>query len=484
MQSNIKHKQTMTTNFLVATPHPAISAQLAMKEHTNRQKFERLRSVRREKMDRKMPRYSARMNFSCPSSALPPTAMFALLVAITACVQTQAYSPSIGITSRRSLALELSSYNGRRSVCLFDTISDVSGGEIMDTTDAQKATAAVSDDGVFDNLLPSSSMAANSLSMSRVVRRPAVGLSSSALLPLSDKEIQQQQPLFQTSNNPMELEYNNNAPTSTSEEEIPSWKDRLVDVSNIASFLCVLDCTLLPLVSVAIPALSWGAGALVAGTTTAASSGPIMAGLSSFMIYLPTISHGIALYFVIPVGILTTLVNYFFGHKEIKFSLTSLVGVSLIYVSNSSVGVGIPSVDAWLHSVGIASAAGVGGHGHQHVHDMCGAVVGAATGMMTHTCPEGLAHRLTNTLGCALLLSSNYYGKKYMEETSNGCAASALAQAWGGDSGSKRMVCPPGCECEAPSNAETFFQWERGSPGGGAMGNKGKGGRAFTRFRR
>ncbi|KAL7528666.1 hypothetical protein ACHAXR_003744 [Thalassiosira sp. AJA248-18] len=319
--------------------------------------------------------------------------------------------------------------------------------------------------------------------MSRVVKRPATGLSSSVLLPFSESIQSQQQaaPFFQS--NPSE---------STTSEATTSWKEHLIDVSNIASFLCVLDCTLLPLVSVAIPALSWGAGALGGATTTAAGSNSVMAGLSSVMAYLPALSHGIALYFVIPVGLLTTLVNYLFGHKEIRFSMFSLVGVALIYIANSSAGVGIPSIDAWLHSVGIA-AASHGHHAHvggQHVHDACGAVVGAATGMMTHTCPEGLAHRMTNTLGCAFLLGSNYYSKKYMEDKSQGCAASAMAQAWGGDSRgtSGRAVCPPGCNCEAPGSSssrmggETFFQWESKQGGGGRETRRG--GRAFTRFRR
>ena len=317
------------------------------------------------------------------------------------------------------------------------------------------------DEKVFDNLIPSTTTNA------RIAKRRATGLSSSVLLPLSEESIPlQRTALFQTNINPSKL----NPPSKND----ASWKERLVDVSNLASLLCVLDCTLLPLVAVAIPALSWGVGIISgAGATTATTaaaatgSSSIMAGLSSLLAYLPALSHGIALYFVIPVGMLTTIVNYFFGHKEVRFSLLSFMGVMLIYVANSSLGVGIPSVDAWLHSTGIAAA-----HAHDgHVHDACGAVVGAATGMMAHTCPEGLAHRMTNTLGCAFLLGSNYLGKKYMEEKSQGCAASAMAEAWGGDGGG-RAVCPPGCSCEKPSSrgGDTFFQWERSAGRGGSRG--------------
>mmetsp|Transcript_17563 Transcript_17563/g.38007 ORF Transcript_17563/g.38007 Transcript_17563/m.38007 type:complete len:442 (+) Transcript_17563:179-1504(+) len=345
--------------------------------------------------------------------------------------------------------------------------------------DVETNVPKVDSEAIFHNLLPST------MGKSRVVRRPATGISSAVLLPLSESiPPEQNAPLFQANISPLE----HNMPKKET-----SMKERLVDVSNLASLLCVLDCTLLPLVSIAIPALSWGvgfvAGSGVIGSSTTGSNS-IPAALSSFLAYLPALSHGIALYFVIPVGLLTTIVNYFFGHKEVRFSLLSFLGVALIYVANSSAGIGIPSADAWLHSLGIVAAKGSHAHGG-HIHDACGAVVGAATGMMAHTCPEGLAHRMTNTLGCAFLLGSNYYSKKYMEDKSQGCAASALAEAWGGDGGG-RAACPPGCNCGAPiygtsvsssskMGGETFFQWEstKGGRGGGQTG-----GRTFTRWRR
>ena len=253
---------------------------------------------------------------------------------------------------------------------------------------------------------------------------------------------------------------------SQEQQSTSSWKDRLVDVSNVASFLCVLDCTLLPLVSIALPALSWIAGGVSAGSNNA-----VLSGFSSTMGILPAVSHGIALFFVIPVGMLTTIVNYFFGHKQWRFSITALFGLMLIYVANSPTGTGIANVDSVLTSWGIASYS----HGG-HVHDACGAIVGAATGMLTHSCGEGWTHRLTNTIGCAFLLGSNHYGKKYMEKQKKGCAASALAEAWGGnDATGRRPICPPGCGCEQPyyganrvttnaqNGGEMFFSWDRAS---------------------
>lgn len=329
---------------------------------------------------------------------------------------------------------------------------------IYDGSLSQEINSKLGDETVFDNLMPSATN-----QRMRMVKRPST-LSSSALLPL------------------------NSAPeTSTA-----SWKENLIDLSNLASLLCVLDCTLLPFVSIAIPALSWGAGALGGATAATATGGgnSVTIALSSVLPYLPAVSHAIALYFVIPVGLLTTGINYFFGHKQVRFSLLSLAGVALVYAANSSAGVGIPTVDGWLASKGIATAA-LGSHAH--VHDACGAVVGAATGMLAHTCPEGLAHRMTNTLGCAFLLGSNYSSKKYMEEKSQGCAASALVEAWDGDDGGRRvMMCPPGCNCEAPEygtrrsssssmEGEVFFQWGDTS---GDESKETRGDRAFTRFRR
>ena len=230
-----------------------------------------------------------------------------------------------------------------------------------------------------------------------------------------------------------------------------------------------LDCTLLPLVSIAIPALSWGVGLVtrtlggVATTAAAATGGnSVVAALSSVLAYLPALSHGIALYFVTPVGLLTTLVNYFFGHKEARLSSLSLVGVALIFAANSSAGVGVPIFDAWLRSAGIAAAHGAHAHA-SHTH------------AATRACSEGLAHCATNTLGCALLLGVNYLGKQYLEAKNRGCATSALAVALGG-----RVACPPGCNCGrtriygANANRRLKYQGRNILPVGEDVGRKQK----------
>jgi hypothetical protein len=289
--------------------------------------------------------------------------------------------------------------------------------------------------------------------------------------------------IFLQSRNLQEQMQNNQVSRQTQSEL--SWKDRLIDISNIASFLCVLDCTLLPLVSIALPALSWLAG----GLTSSANNNALLSGVSSIVDLLPALGHGIALFFVIPVGLLTTVVNYVFGHKQLRFSAAALFGVLLIYAANSSSGIGIARIDSFLTSSGIAT------HSHGHVHDACGAIVGATTGMLTHTCAEGWAHRLTNTLGCAFLLASNHYGKKFMESQSKGCAASALAEAWGGNDAGRRLVCPPGCGCEQPSygasrvgsnaksSGEMFFSWDRASRGDARVRGQAESGSRSSRFK-
>lgn len=238
-----------------------------------------------------------------------------------------------------------------------------------------------------------------------------------------------------------------------------------------------------------MPALSWGAGVVggnAIGAAAAAGAGSGM--MNAILTYLPTLSHGIALYFVIPMGIVTSIINYYYGHGELKFSIFSLMGLALIFVANSNV-MGLVGGSLGMEVAHL--------HHHHHAHDACGAMIGAATSMMAHTCPpivgegaEGLVHRLTNTIGCVFLLGSNYAGKKYMEkvkESSNsarGCAASAFSDAWGGgdksgEEGRARagsmFVC--GCVDCGPSygagsalgasssrrEGENFFQWKQSS---------------------
>jgi len=141
------------------------------------------------------------------------------------------------------------------------------------------------------------------------------------------------------------------------------WKERLLKLSNIASILCVIDCTVLPAVTIFLPVLG------VAASDRAK--------------WIHDIGHSIALWFVIPVGGCAATIN-FLTHKRAKLSAMAALGLTLIYAAN---GQGGPILSRLPH------------HLAHSLH--CGVWL----------------HRTTNLLGCAFLLGSNYLSHKL-----GGCA--------------------------------------------------------------
>lgn len=153
-------------------------------------------------------------------------------------------------------------------------------------------------------------------------------------------------------------------------------------MSNFASFLCVLDCTLLPLVTVALPLLgilNLGAGQLQA---------------------IDKLGHSLALFFVLPVGSLTTVINYI-SHKKKTIAGMAVLGLTMVGLANSHIHVhhwptlGSISLD-WMGRV-------------LHKIQACGASASPW-------------HRIVNVSGCALLLGSNYWSQRQ-----DGCAAHDIA---------------------------------------------------------
>lgn len=138
---------------------------------------------------------------------------------------------------------------------------------------------------------------------------------------------------------------------------------RLRQVSNFASILCVLDCTLLPIITVALPLL----GVINLDETQ--------------MEFLHHLGHQLALYFVLPVGGLTTLVN-FVSYKRVWIGTMATLGLSMIGFANAHID--------HLPILG-------------HVE-------------LLHTIQHGPSHRLVNIVGCALLSGSNYLSQQ------QGCA--------------------------------------------------------------
>jgi hypothetical protein len=137
---------------------------------------------------------------------------------------------------------------------------------------------------------------------------------------------------------------------------------KLRKISNFASFLCVLDCTLLPIITVALPLL----GILNLGAAQ--------------LEWLHHLGHSLAIFFVLPVGGMTTVVNYLSHRKRWITSLASL-GLVLVGLANSH---------------------------FQHL-PFFGHVE------FLHTIQHGSLHRVVNILGCAFLLGSNVLSSKQPE---------------------------------------------------------------------
>jgi hypothetical protein len=137
-------------------------------------------------------------------------------------------------------------------------------------------------------------------------------------------------------------------------------------VANVASLLCMIDCTALPVIMVAMQ---------LVGLTS-----------SSNMECLHRWGHLAAVYFVLPVGGLAAASN-FLSHRKPRVSLFALLGLLLIYASN---GTGGP-LKLLPHAV------------RHQLH--CGTLV----------------HRLVNIVGCALLIGSNYRSHKLLQRKGKCC---------------------------------------------------------------
>lgn len=159
----------------------------------------------------------------------------------------------------------------------------------------------------------------------------------------------------------------------------PGFSQGLLKASNFASGLCVLDCTILPVVTVILPLFG------------------IVAGSPAQMEWLHQLGHSLALWFVLPVGGLATSLNYLLQHRKLWIAATGWTGLALVLAANF----------------------GGGGCGAAAAHHG-GAVVTAAPAFLIHwlhLVNHGVLHRVTNLAGCFLLLGSNYLSHKL-----GGCA--------------------------------------------------------------
>ena len=140
--------------------------------------------------------------------------------------------------------------------------------------------------------------------------------------------------------------------------------EKLRHVSNIASFLCLLDCTLLPLITLALPLL----GILNIGHDR--------------LEWLHHVGHGLAFFFVLPVGFMSAMMNYVV-HKQKRIVSMAGMGLLLVAMANS-------------HSLPVIG----------HIESL-------------HAIHHGFLHRIVSVMGCACLLGSNYLSHR------NGCGSSS-----------------------------------------------------------
>mmetsp|Transcript_37543 Transcript_37543/g.42906 ORF Transcript_37543/g.42906 Transcript_37543/m.42906 type:complete len:225 (-) Transcript_37543:437-1111(-) len=159
--------------------------------------------------------------------------------------------------------------------------------------------------------------------------------------------------------------------TKPSLSSIFLWRQRILKLSNWASILCVIDCTILPIVTLVLSVLG-----IISGNSNNSHN--------EIVDWLHDLGHSVALYFVLPVGSMTTTFNYYLHHSVLP-TLTSFFGLFLIALSNMS-----------------------------HVDDNNNHSSNIAKGewSLIHAFHEGSLHQLCNILGCCMQLWANYQSQK------------------------------------------------------------------------
>jgi len=151
------------------------------------------------------------------------------------------------------------------------------------------------------------------------------------------------------------------AEETISEAPVAYWLEQISKISTMASFLCVIDCTILPLLTVVFPLLGIATSSLFDSE------------------WLDHIGHLAALYFVMPVGALAATTN-FLSHRKVSLLSMSFLGLLSVYSANGHDG---PILSLIPHAI---------------AHELhCG----------------GALHRIVNISGCGLLLGSNFLSRKY-----------------------------------------------------------------------
>lgn len=158
---------------------------------------------------------------------------------------------------------------------------------------------------------------------------------------------------------------------------LPSASSRLQRFSSLASWLCLVDCTLLPAVTFLLPLLGF------------ANLGP------DRLEGLHLLGHFATVYFLLPVGCLSAVTNYLV-HRERAILGLACLGLFLVTVANSY------SLPLFL------------GGGHF---------------AFFHVFHRGLCHRVVNLSGCSCLLTSNHLSHKRIARLDDAASCCVMHQS-------------------------------------------------------
>jgi MerC mercury resistance protein len=186
------------------------------------------------------------------------------------------------------------------------------------------------------------------------------------------------------------------------------WKDKLLQFSNVASILCIMDCTILPFLTLVVPLLG------VLSTTLPTAALPVHAAT-----WIHTVSHQLTFYFVLPVGLLATTTNYIYSHRKKWITAIGWLGLCLILVAN----------------IGSTSATGCCGTIVHHHEPVLSSIVPSSQRATTfllgrwfdlhaiqsvfEMVQHGIYHRITNLTGCSFLILSNYISYRNSKQSNH-----------------------------------------------------------------
>jgi len=169
-----------------------------------------------------------------------------------------------------------------------------------------------------------------------------------------------------------------NAPAARKAVARVQLAERVSRFATVAGFLCILDCTALPIVIVAMQ---------LSGLASPSSAARIH-----------ELGHMLALYFVLPIGGTATLSNYLV-HRRLPVTLGALLGLFAVFATN--------------------------GHGGP---------LKLLPGSLVHQLHHGTWHKVVNLLGCGLLIGSNYVSHRMAHSAGGGSCCNHGCHSHGGKS--------------------------------------------------